>query len=87
MIWSGSISQAKLEHPEAEVEMVKGYQPPDEMRFDNAWGIKEQEVELLKFIDDEFAEMLKSGETRRISERYGVPFFPPLDPATVNGER
>ena len=87
MIWSGSISQAKLEHPEAEFEMVKGYQPPDEMRFDNAWGIKEQEVELLKFIDDEFAEMLKSGETRRISERYGVPFFPPLDPATVNGER
>ena len=81
MIWSGSISQAKLSHPEAEFEMVKGYQPPDEMRFDNAWGIKEKEVELLKFVDEEFAAMLKSGETRRISERYGVPFFPPLNNA------
>ena len=78
MIWSGSIAQAKLEHPEAEFEMVKGYQPPVEMRFDNAWGIKEKEVELLKFVDEEFAAMLKSGETKRISERYGVPFFPPL---------
>ena len=78
MIWSGSISQAKLEHAEAEFEMVKGYQPPNEMRFDNNWGIKEKEVELLKFIDEEFAAMLKSGETKRIAERYGVPFFPPL---------
>ena len=87
MIWSGSVSQAKLEHPEGEFEMVKGYQPPDEMRFDNAWGIKEKEVELLKFIDEEFAAMLKSGETRRISERYGVPFFPPLEPEAANSLR
>ncbi len=28
MIWSGAISQAKLNHPEAEFEMVKGYVPP-----------------------------------------------------------
>ena len=84
MIWSGSISQAKLEHANAEFEMVKGYQPPDEMRFDNAWGIKEKEVELLKFINDEFDAMLKSEETRRISERYGVPFFPPIEPGAPN---
>jgi hypothetical protein len=34
--------------------------------------------------------MLKSGETRRISERYGVPFFPPLNNAeqgTVNSKQ
>jgi ABC-type amino acid transport substrate-binding protein len=84
MIWSGSISQAKLEHPEAEFQMVKGYQPPEEMRFDNAWGIKEKEAELLKFINDEFDAMLKSGETRRISERYGVPFFPPIEAGKPN---
>ena len=78
MIWSGSISQAKLEHANAAFEMVKGYQPPDEMRFDNAWGIKEKEVELLQFINEEFSAMLKSGETKRISERYGVPFYPPI---------
>jgi len=64
--------------------MVKGYQPPDEMRFDNAWGIKEKEVELLKFIDDEFAAMLKSGETKRISERYGVPFYPQIEAGAPN---
>jgi ABC-type amino acid transport substrate-binding protein len=78
MIWSGAISQAKLAHPEAEFEMVKGYVPPPEMRFDNNWGVKEKEVELIQFINEAFAEMLKSGETRRLCERYGVPFYPPI---------
>jgi ABC-type amino acid transport substrate-binding protein len=48
------------------------------MRFDNNWGVKEKETELIRFIDEAFAEMLKSGETRRLSERYGVPFYPPI---------
>lgn len=78
MIWSGAISQAKLEHPEGEFEMVKGYVPPPEMRFNNNWGIKEKETELLQFINDEFDAMLKSGETKRLSERYGIPFYPPI---------
>jgi ABC-type amino acid transport substrate-binding protein len=78
MIWSGAISQAKLAHPEAGFEMVKGYVPPPEMRFDNNWGVKEKEVELIQFINEAFAEMLKSGETRRLCERYGVPFYPPI---------
>ncbi len=79
MIWSGAISQAKLQHPEAEFEMVKGYVPPPEMRFDNNWGVKEKEVELIQFINEAFAKMLKSGETRRLCERYGVPFYPPIE--------
>ena len=78
MIWSGAISQAKLEHAEAEFEMVKGYVPPPEMRFNANWGIKEKETELLQFINDEFDAMLKSGETKRLSERYGIPFYPPI---------
>jgi ABC-type amino acid transport substrate-binding protein len=48
------------------------------MRFNNNWGIKEKETELLKFINDEFDAMLKSGETKRLSERYGIPFYPPI---------
>jgi ABC-type amino acid transport substrate-binding protein len=79
MMWSGSISQAKLEHPEAEFEMVRDYVPPAEMRFNNNWGVKEKEVELIRFINEEFEAMLKSGETRRLSERYGVPFYPPIE--------
>ena len=30
-------------------------------------------------IDAAFTDMLKSGEIRRIVERYGVPFYPPFD--------
>jgi ABC-type amino acid transport substrate-binding protein len=79
MIWSGSVSQARLEHPEAEFTMVTGFVPPPEMRWNSAWVIKTKEVEFKKFIDDAFVEMLKSGEIKRIVERYGMPFYPPVD--------
>jgi ABC-type amino acid transport substrate-binding protein len=79
MLWSGAISQAKLNNPQAEFEMVPGYQPPKEMRWNSAWGIKQSQVELKQFLDEAFAEMLKTGETRRIVERYGVPFLPPFE--------
>jgi polar amino acid transport system substrate-binding protein len=79
MIWSGSISQAKLDRPEAEFEIVKGYVPVPEMRWNSAWVVKEKEVEFKKFIDESFAEMLKSGEIKRIVERYGMPFYPPVE--------
>jgi ABC-type amino acid transport substrate-binding protein len=85
MLWSGAISQARLQHPEAEFEMVKGYVPVPEMRWDSAWVIKEKEVELKQFLDQAFTDMLRSGEIRRIVERYGVPFYPPVDDGTVPG--
>ncbi|MCC7547314.1 MAG: transporter substrate-binding domain-containing protein [Burkholderiales bacterium] len=78
MIWSGSISQAKLERPEAEFEMARGYVPVPEMRWNSAWVVKNKEAELLQFIDESFAQMLKSGEIKRLCERYGIPFYPPV---------
>ena len=78
MIWSGSISQARLEHPEAEFELAKGYVPVPEMRWNSAWVVKAKETELLQFIDAAFDDMLKSGEIKRIVERYGMPFYPPF---------
>ncbi len=79
MIWSGAISQARLEHGEAEFEMPKGYVPIKEMRWNAAWGVKSKEGDLKQFIDEAFAEMLKSGEIQRIVERYGMPFYPPFE--------
>ena len=77
MIWSGAISQAKLDRPQALFEMVKGYIPVPEMSWNSAWVIKEKEVELVKFINEAFEDMLKTGEIKRIVERYGMPFYPP----------
>ena len=79
MIWSGAISQAMLTRPEAEFEMAKGYVPIPEMRWNSAWVVKSREVDFKKFIDEEFAEMLKTGEIKRIVERYGMPFYPPVE--------
>jgi ABC-type amino acid transport substrate-binding protein len=78
MLWSGAISQARLEHPEAQFELVKGYVPVPDMRWNSAWGVKEKETGLKAFIDEAFAQMLKTGEVKRIVERYGMPFYPPF---------
>ena len=78
MIWSGAVSRARLEHPEAEFEMVKGYEPMAEMRWNSAWGVKQKEVELMQFLNVALAQMVKSGEIRRIVERYGMPYMPPF---------
>ena len=79
MLWSGAISQARLEHPEAEFEMAKAYVPVPEVRWNSAWVVKAKEKELLQFIDEAFVQMLKSGEIKRIVERYGMPFYPPTE--------
>ena len=79
MIWSGAISQAKLDRPQALFEIVDGYQPVPEMTWNSAWVIKEKEVELQKFVNESFVNMLESGEIRQIVERYGMPFYPPKE--------
>ena len=79
MLWSGAISQARLEHPEAQFELAPGYVPTPEVRWNSAWAVKQKETELKQMIDEAFAEMLKSGEIKRIVERYGVPFYPPVE--------
>jgi ABC-type amino acid transport substrate-binding protein len=78
MLWSGSVSQARLNRPEAEFEMVKGFVPPPDVRWNSVWVIKAKEVELKAFIDEAFAQMTRSGEIRRLAQRYGVPYFPPI---------
>jgi ABC-type amino acid transport substrate-binding protein len=78
MLWSGAISQARLEHPEAEFEVAPGYVPMQDVRWNSAWAVKERETQLKQVIDEAFAQMLKSGEVKRIVERYGMPFYPPV---------
>jgi ABC-type amino acid transport substrate-binding protein len=79
MLWSGAISQARLEHPEAEFAVVKGFVPSSALRWNSAWAVKAKETELKRFIDEAFEEMLRSGEIKRIVERYGMPFYPPFE--------
>jgi len=64
--------------------MAEGYVPIPEMRWDSAWVVKRKEIDFKKFIDDAFAEMLKSGEIKRIVERYGMPFYPPVTTVNAN---
>lgn len=79
MLWSGAVSQAKLDFANAEFDVVKNFKPFEGTRWDMAWIVKTEEKGLLEFINSSFDEMLESGEIQQIVERYGVPFFPPLN--------
>ena len=79
MLWSGAVSQAKLDFANAEFDVVKNFKPFEGTRWDMAWVVKTEEKGLLEFINSSFDEMLESGEIQQIVERYGVPFFPPLN--------
>ena len=59
-----------MNRPEGEFQMVEGYVPIPEMRWDSAWVLKKTETEFKKFIDEAFEEMLESCEIKRIVERY-----------------
>ena len=77
LVWCNLPGQAGARR--CRVRARRGYVPVRELRWNSAWVVKAKETELKQFIDDAFAEMLKSGEIKRIVERYGMPFYPPFE--------
>jgi ABC-type amino acid transport substrate-binding protein len=78
MMWSGALATLKRDY-EAEFDMVSGYVPSPDQRWNGAWALPIKEKELKQFFDEHFAILLKDGEIQRIVERYGVPFYPPFN--------
>ena len=75
MLWSGAVSQAKLDFANAEFDVVKNFKPFEGTRWDMAWVVKTEE-KFVRIYGSSFDEILESGEIQQIVERYGVPFFP-----------
>jgi ABC-type amino acid transport substrate-binding protein len=80
MVWSASITVANREK-NVELAMVPGFEPTKGQRFNASWGVKSKEDGFLEMLNQDLAEMLASGEIRRIVEKYDVPFFAPFPDA------
>ena len=77
VIWSGAMAVLKRDY-DVDFEMVAGYVPPRDQRWNGAWVVPRKEKELREFLDRELDAMVASGEVRRIVESYGVPYYPPF---------
>jgi ABC-type amino acid transport substrate-binding protein len=77
MIWSGALAKAKKEF-EADFDMVPGFVPQADQRWNGAWAVKSSEADYKRFIDESIAELEAEGFVRRVVERYGMPYFPPF---------
>lgn len=83
LVWGPSIPVANREK-NVDLDMVPGWVPAKETRWNAAWGIKKKEDSFLEFFNKEIGDMLASGEIQKIVEKYGVPWYAPFPDAPTN---
>jgi ABC-type amino acid transport substrate-binding protein len=79
MVWSPGLAIARNEHPDGKFHMIPGYVPEPGLRWNVAIAVPETETALKQFLDESIADLLQSGEMKKIVEHYQFPFYPPFD--------
>ena len=77
MMWSGAFATMKRDY-DTDVEIVPGYVPTIDQRWNGVWALPKDEIEFKQFLDLELASMLDSGEIERIVKKYATPFYAPF---------
>jgi polar amino acid transport system substrate-binding protein len=78
MVFSTALGEAKKEFPNGEFKVAEGFVPEPKLRWNAAWAVPEKETALKEFLEESFQALLESGETAKIVQSYGVPFYPPF---------
>ncbi len=79
MVWSPGLAIARNEHPGAKFHMIPGYTPEPGLRWNVAIAVPAHEAALKQLLDESIDELLRSGELKKIVDRYGFPFYPPFE--------
>jgi len=78
LVWATAISVARREFPDAKFQMVDGYVPEADQRWNMNFVVRKQDKALMDFINNGIAELLRNGKIKQIVESYDVPFYPPF---------
>lgn len=78
IVWGTAFTVARREFPDAKFEMVKGYVPEADQRWNLSFVVRKQDKGLMEFINNGIAELLSNGKIKQIVESYDVPFYPPF---------
>lgn len=73
-----AVAVAKREFPGAKFEMVPGYVPEPDHRWDLSMVVRTKDESLKAFLNKGIAELLDDGTVKGIVEKYGIPFYPPF---------
>ncbi len=77
MMWSGAVAIAKNQY-DIEFDVVPDFLPQPGQRWNGVWVVKEKEIPLRAFLDQELETMLKQGKIQSIVESYYMPFYEPF---------
>lgn len=78
LVWATAVVVARREFPGATFQMVDGYVPEPDQRWNLNFVVRKQDKALMDFINDGIAELLSNGKMKQIVESYGLPFYPPF---------
>lgn len=64
--------------PNDGIELVDGYVPESELRWNVAVGLRETDQALVDAVSDILKRRIADGTVKAIFDRYGVPYYPPF---------
>lgn len=78
IVWGTAFTVARKEFPDAKFQMVEGYVPEPDQRWNLNFVVRKQDKTLMEFINGGITELLSNGKIKQIVESYDVPFYAPF---------
>lgn len=71
--------------PGDEIQLVDGYVPESDLRWNVAVGLREADQALVDAVNDVLKRRMADGTVKAVFDRYGVPYYPPYRVAATGG--
>jgi polar amino acid transport system substrate-binding protein len=78
LVWSPALAYARKDFSSMPFR-VSNQMPEADLRWNVSMAVPEGDAALKALLDKAINELLQNGEIKRIVERYGVPFYPPMN--------
>ena len=79
MLWSPSLGLAHRDFADAEFHPILNYKPDPLFTWNVAMIVPRTDTKLKTLVDNGSSQLLDNGEIQAIVEKYGVPYFAPVD--------
>lgn len=79
MVWSSSLGIARRDFADAKFRPISNYKPDPLFTWNIAMVVPRADTKLKTLVDDGLSQLIESGELQAIVEKYGVPYYAPVD--------
>ena len=79
MVWSPALGLAHRDFADAEFHPISNYEPDPLFTWNVAMIVPRTDTKLKTLVDNGISQLLDNGEIQAIVEKYGVPYFAPVD--------